>query len=71
MDGCTRKLRIKKSRSIHVGNYQGWVGIELEREFPEAEAPRVTQEIIDEVDVLLKEEERKERDALEDRAYSH
>lgn len=68
MAKSTTKFRIKKSRSIQMRGGQSWVGIELEREFPDAESAEAIRETIEEADSILKNEERKEREILEDRA---
>ncbi|MFP4498289.1 MAG: hypothetical protein ACLFQV_08775 [Vulcanimicrobiota bacterium] len=68
MSGLTRKVRIKKSRLISNGpNAQSWVGLEIEEEFPVEKAPEKTQELLDEVDILIKEQEQKEREIQEEK----
>ena len=69
MAELTRKLRIKKSRSMSVRGHGSWIGVEMEAEYIPSEEDRVTDCLIEQVDLLLEQEERKERDLLEDRAF--
>ncbi len=65
----TRKLRIKKSRSLSVRGHGSWIGVEMEAEFLPADQDQITDLLVEQVDVLLEQEERRERDILEDRAF--
>ena len=63
----TTKFRIKKSREIIVSGKKAWVGLELENEIIKDSSNRVLeiQKTIDELDILLEEEIRKEQRRME------
>lgn len=62
----TWHFSVKKSRFLtgrnEEGAWQGWVGVELGGEFPYSQKDETIQKIIDETDILLEDEIRKERD---------
>jgi len=63
----TTKFRIKKSREIIVSGKKAWVGLELENEIIKDSSNRdlEIQKTIDELDILLEEEIRKEQRRME------
>jgi len=63
-----QRIRVIKSKEIIVSGKKAWVGIQLENEFLK-EDPKRDEEIqktIDELDILLEEEIRKEQVKMEE-----
>ena len=56
------KFRLKKSKEVMVEGKKLWVGAELESEFLKEHKDEEIQKVIDELDILLEEEIRREQD---------
>lgn len=63
-----QRIRVIKSKEIIVSGKKAWVGIQLENEFPKDSQNRneEIQKTIDELDILLEEEIRKEQMKMEE-----
>ncbi len=59
------KFRLKKSKEVIVEGKKLWVGAELESEFLKEHKDEEIQKVIDELDILIEEEIRKEQDRAE------